>query len=517
MTYLLTKDGSLKSILLEQYSDAAWNFATGAPETSDNALYGLVAPVFRAINLTANVCAEIPWALVNKAGEDVDITTKWENVVGFMPYPADIFRRWFISILMTNTAYGFMEQAKGIKRLMYISPATMSAKVESGTAAAGYADAGLMGFTRAIGTQSTYYPLDSRRIVYIWRRDHTTEIMPSKNTAFRAMASAAGILRYADYFIENYFSSGGVKPAIIGVKGVSVQGAKEQAETAWDKFVKMVDKLRVKVYNADAVSITPFGDGVGDLQNTNTFSEQCEKIAMATGMPLSILKGQDDNYASAQVYSTSWFRYDIMPLVNWLAQILTEQLFQPLGLRMEYRPEMTDEGTSDQVNRASAYATYVSAGMKPSLAAQICGLELPNDMPFETLDPPPAPAPVPAPATETPAPEYSEPTQAAPEPPPAKFVPSVDQLREMQLWETFAFRALKKSRSLVTLKFDVKTLPAEIADNIRLRLGYANSEDDIRAVFALDDLPAPPVDDGIHELAKSLNALADAYKATITQ
>jgi hypothetical protein len=509
--FFATKGNSIKGIDLSQYPDEAWEFMTGGPEAGDDKLYAQVAPVFRAVNLFANVGSGLPFALVNKAGKDVDISTDWQNVVGFLPKPFSLFRQWYMSLAMFNSCYGFMEGNNYKKKLVYIKPSTITPKIEGGTAAAGYTDSGLKGFTRTIGTQSTFYALDAKRIVYVWRRDHTTEIKPSTATMFRALASAAGIIYSADYYVGNYFSSGGVKPAIIGLKGVASKDATGEAETFWDKFIRNISRKKAKVVNADAITVTPFGDGIADMQGNDVFHEQCTKIAMAMGMSPSLLESDYANYATAQVYTTFWFRNDVFPFAQWFAGELTDQLFEPLGLKMEYRPEMTDEGTADEVNVSQAYSSYVSAGMLPSIAAQICGIEMPQGMEYAALDPKPAPPP-PAPA-ETPAPA---PVVPAPEPPPApaKFVPSVEQYREMELWQTFAFKALKKSRSLVSLKFETKTLPADVADALRVRLGFANSEDEIKAAFGFDDLPAPSGDGGLIVLARALDNLAESYKAT---
>jgi hypothetical protein len=65
----------------------------------------------------------------------------------------------------------------------------------------------------------------------------------------------------------------------------------------------------------------------------------------------------------------------------------------------------------DEGNRASAFAAYVGAGLKPSLVAQLLGLELPVGVEYQDLDPkepPPAPGqpgqpgqpPLPAPAVK---------------------------------------------------------------------------------------------------------------------
>ena len=49
----------------------------------------------------------------------------------------------------------------------------------------------------------------------------------------------------------------------------------------------------------------------------------------------------------------------------------------------------------DEGARSAAWATYVNAGMAPSVAAQIVGVQLPAGVEFADLDPDPAPDPQP--------------------------------------------------------------------------------------------------------------------------
>jgi len=126
-TRFMFTDG-VKSIDLPQYPDDAWTFYSEAPEKK-NDLYASVAAVFRAVNLTADATANIPFALckTTPSGKDFDTSDKWENKVGFMPNPAELIRLWRMSLTMTNTAYGFMENIRGKgKNLRYFVPTTIT-------------------------------------------------------------------------------------------------------------------------------------------------------------------------------------------------------------------------------------------------------------------------------------------------------------------------------------------------------------------------------------------------------
>lgn len=497
-----TNGGAIKNIDFPQYPDSAWNFTSGAPETKDNnELYERVAAVFRAANMGAEALASLPFALVDKRGEDFDISDDWQNKVGFLPNPRELFRLWRLSLFMTNSAYGFMESGGGKNLLRYINPITITPIVN--------ASVGLTGFKRTLGTTVTEYSLAEKRILYLWRQDHTTELLPARGTEFRASMAAAGVLFYADYFTESFFSRGGIKPTMLSVKGVANVQDREKIENIWDKITRGMYKYLGKVFNADAVTATVIGEGIDNLKDSALHEEKLADIAMAAGMPLSLLLANSANYATAQTEYITWFRDSVTPWANFMADQVNDQLFSPMGLKLEFRPEMSDPGQEDEVQRADAFSKYVTSGVKPSIAAQIVGVELPNGIEYEDLDPDIVDES--DPSTDTMEDNVPEPV-VEPVSMPAKFVPSIEQLRELDLWQTFAFRKLKRGESLI-FPFTAKTLPDEIADTIRVRLEQANGADEIKAAFEITDLPdiksMPDIQDQeLIELIEVLNRVA---------
>lgn len=495
-----TNGTSIKNIDFPQYPDAAWDWIEEAPKTKDSELFSRVAAVFRAANLSADAIAGLPFALVDKSGNDYDVSDDWQNRVGFMPNPREILRLWRMSLFMTGSAYGFMEGNQVKKRLRYIVPTTVTPKVN--------ASDGLVGFKRKVGNETVEYSIKDKRIVYIWRLDHTTELLPSDNTEFKALMAAAGVLFYADYYVQNFFQRGGIKPTMLLVKGVSNPQDREKIENIWDKVVHGWYKYLGKVFNADAIEPHVIGDGIDNMKESALHQEKISDIAMAAGMPLSLLLSNSANYATAQTEYLQWFRDSVTPWANFMADQVNDQLFSPMGLKLEFRPEMSDPGQEDEVQRADAFSKYVGSGVKPSIAAQIVGVELPNGIEYDDLDPDVEDEPKPSTDIPDNVPEPVE-EQVAP---PAKFIPTIEQVRELDLWQTFAFRKLKRGESLV-FPFTAKTLPDEIADTIRVRLEQANGADEIKAAFEITDLPdiksMPDIQDqGLIELIEALNRVA---------
>lgn len=499
--HMFTDGQTLKSIDLPQYPDSAWTWITGSPQSmTDESLYSQIAAVFRCANLTADATANIPF-VVYKGENEFDNSNDWQNKVRFMPRPRDLLRLWRLSLFMTNTAYGFMEGNRAIKNLRYLVPTTITPVVDK--------NEGLKGFKRALGGESTFYSMEDNRIFYMHRMDHTTEILPSKNSEFRALMSAANILYHADYYIQSFFQRGGIKPALLSVQGVPTPQDREKIESVWDKVVHGWSKYLGKVISAETMDVKVIGEGIDNLKDNALHQAKIEDIAMAAGMPLSLLLANSANYATAKIEYNTWFRDSVMPWAYWIQENMNEQLFEPLGLRFEFMPESTEQGQEEERQRAIAYVSYVSAKMKPSVAAQILGIDLPADMTYEQLDADYlAQSMVAQPemkVPDTPEPEEQQEERQEAEEEPEEETKSfttltIQQLRELELWQDMAFRKLKQKKDL-DFPFVCKHIPEEVASRIRDRLPDCKTERDIENAFQMSHRE----DDSIKQLADALN------------
>jgi len=504
----------MKNIELPQYPDSAWTFYTNPPETEEEALYGLVAMVYRAVNITADALASLPFA-VTRGSEDVDTWDNWDNVVGFMPDPFDLLRRWRMSWFMTNKAYGFMESGRNEKLLRYIVPSTIKPQTN--------AKDGIKSFIRKVGNEQFEYPYEQgstkNRVYPLYLLDHTVELLPSDNTEFKACMNAAGVLYYTDFFVRDFFKRGGVIPSIIGVKGVTNQAQQDKIERAFDKLIKNVYKYVAQVWNSEAITISPLGQGVDALKDTALYEQSIANVAAAAGIPLSLLLSNSASYATALEEKKTWFNNKIVPDAKKMQTALNRELFEPNGYRFEFRYEASDEGTDEEVQRASAYVQYVNAGMRPSIAVQILGIELPNDMEPEQLDKIVEEDKEKAierqremfPERQGQQPPQEEERRGPPRPPAppsrTRRALSPEQVRELINWQAIARRRAKKGE-IDKITFEVRTLPDDIADEIRAGLEECKSIEDVDALFDID-MPEELPDD-IKMLADALNKFADA-------
>jgi len=159
---------------------------------------------------------------------------------------------------------------------------------------------------------------------------------------------------------------------------------------------------------------------------------------------------------------------------------------------------MSDKGQEEERQRAGAYRAYVASGMKPSIAAQVVGIDLPADIEYADLDDVFVP-PVPQPVNES---EIQIEKEEEPEIEEPKSVTllTIDQLRELEHWQDLAFRKLKQGKSLA-FPWVSKTLPEEVASTIRDRLPACKTTAEIERAFQLDSRD----ENALKLLAEALN------------
>jgi hypothetical protein len=514
MKTFITNGIETKNITLPQYPNEAWTFTSNAPPTGEYELYCSVAAAYRAINLTADATAGLPFAVMDKAGEDIDTSKDWRNVVGFMPNPKDLIRLWRMSLSFTNAAYGFMDRIGGKEYLRYIVPTTITPELSP-------VDGGLLGFKRDIGHGSKLwasvndkrYDEELQRMFWIWKRDHSTELLPAKGTEFKAMMTAAGIMYSSDKYVQRFFDSGGIKPHLLKVSGVPDPTTRDNIEKWWTKVITYGYKYLGKVVNAEQLEAVAIGEGIEGFESDAIYKNKLADIAMAIGIPLSLLLSNSATYATAMTEYVQWYRNTLIPWADFMAETMNVLLFEPLGYSFEFRSDATDPKQTEEADRSIAYKRYIDAGMDPALAAQMIGLEMPKGYTYDDLDvqrddnvefiadaestADKAVDDVGIGDTEIKAPPY---------------VPTLEQLREMELWQSFAFRKHKRGQSL-NFEFDNRTMPDDVHKAIQERLVTAESEADIKAAFDLDTLLTNE-DAEVIRLANSINKLADSISGS---
>jgi len=241
-------------------------------------------------------------------------------------------------------------------------------------------------------------------------------------------------------------------------------------------------------------------------------------------MPLSLIIASSANYATAKIEKQTWLADTVIPKAKWMAEEINRKLMVGTDYKFEFRYEQKSEMQEEERERALAYRLYVNADMLPSVAAQVVGIDLPPDVEFEDLDRMKEEIELRKHALEQSTREAEElgrgeefnvPLSQAGDAPVAKAIDVVepapaltmDQLRELDLWQQIAFRKFKRGEGL-DFPFVEKSLDSAAASLIRDRLTRCRTEDEIRAAFDVNAHETKQAD--LMALAEAINRAADA-------
>lgn len=465
---------NLKSLALDQYPESAWQILSGGqPATELQEIYKRVAWMSRGIKIRASVLSRMPFAIVTKNGDDYDASDSWQNKIGFLRNPRRLL--WMVeeSLTLTNRAYLIKElnTAKVLKNLKYVIPTTMRDIIDPVQ--------GLTGFERTAKTRVTL-PLD--KVVYFYQPNAFTEVGGGDDySPAQAALQAAQVLYSLDAFVNLYFKRGAIRATILSVGGNPPREERERIETWWnDMLMGIKNAFKVKVFNADTVKAEQIGDGLDGLEKSGLVTAEREDVATGLGIPQSILFSNAANYATAQTDMRSFLENTIMPECLLIADTLNEQLLDGMGFRMEFRPESLDAFKEDEQSAASAYATYVNAGMKPSVAARIVGIELPGDIEYDSLD------------------------EVEPD-----YVTDSPLSQELMRWKRKAENSLERGKS-AAVRFDSAVIPTDMSERIKADLKSCKTREDISVIFRGEQ----PKRGNISELIKTLEAAVRTMRET---
>ena len=115
-------------------------------------------------------------------------------------------------------------------------------------------------------------------------------------------------------------------------------------------------------------------------------TEARRNVAWAFGIPVTMLEDAS-NFATAKEHRLSFWQDTIRPRGTKLGRIINKQLLTPMfGYEMEFAFDEMDIFQEDEEKRSDSYYNYVTAGMRPSIAAQILGIDLPEGKTYDDLD-----------------------------------------------------------------------------------------------------------------------------------
>jgi hypothetical protein len=187
-------------------------------------------------------------------------------------------------------------------------------------------------------------------------------------------------------FKSAYFARGAIKATVLTIDGNPADAEMKKLEAWWKRFFAGVSQAWQTAAVRAGVTPVVVGEGLESLSNSELTNESRQSIATALGVPHSIVAADSANFATAQQDELNFLNNCIIPESRLIERTLNRQMFQPVGLRFQFQPDRLSAMQEDEEQRANAYSLYVNAKIKPSIAAQLVGLGLPDGITYEMLD-----------------------------------------------------------------------------------------------------------------------------------
>ncbi len=474
--------------------DRGWDILSGPSSNNkqdENYYFRNVPWLYRGVKDRAHSVSKVPFAIVNGEGVELDTSGQWEDTLNFMPLPRNLIQRIEQSIAMAGRAYVFMEtnSFQYVKKLVYCTPTSISEHYDPQTGELDY-------YIRRVRGQER--PVPCENIIAIYDPDYDTEQGPAQSSDAKAALNAAGVLFNADQFISQYFSRGAIRATILSVDTADQREA-QRLQAWWEDVVAGIrNAWSALVVRSKTATPTVIGSGLEGLQNSELTKEKRQDISTALGVPESRMWSSAANYSTAEVEDSKYFSDLIVPEC-WLIQdafnsCLFTEVHHMAGYRFEFRPEATEKYNKEEAFRAQAFDLYAKT-LKPSVAAQLVGLQLPAGMTYEMLDGQPVISQVQT-ALETAKPSQTLPIlESGPMYQEANTTAmmSLDALRELDWWQRKALKMAREGKPM-TFEFRTEALPQQIRAVIVEELGDCTSAEGVKKLFGRFSGSAKPAD-----------------------
>ena len=509
--YFMDGKQELKSSLLWDEATDAWKYYSNAPHAVVSGLYRTIPTLYRGISIIENEVQNIPFSVFNKSGEEIDNTQDWQNTVGFLPNPRRVIGTVSQSLDRHGQAYLLKEQNRAgiVKSLKWMAASNIEPIFREETGE-------LVRFDRAVGSRTI--SLQPKEVLYFWLVDSDVEQAPPESWPLRAALQAAGVLHHLDEFMNAYFKSGAIRPMMIMAKGMPAPEERERMETWFQKrLMSIKNAFAVKVFNSDTIEAKQIGDGLDQLQNQELTADQRQDVALALGIPQTILFANSANYATSQSDKKNFYDMTVVPRCELIAEILNSQILEAMGYTIWPSPESLDVYKEDEQARSSSLQQITSAGVPLLMAMDILGYDLTEEQRKELEE---AEA-----KKEEQAEQMAEQLQQQPEeekpgdeeeekPAPfqAKAVDDPDALAELKRWRRSCHEALRKGKPL-PVDWIPEYIPVERAVQIADMLKIATDADGIKAAFNGHEEEPIPLPEEWPDLAGQLKRACDLLES----
>ncbi len=308
----------------------------------------------RACKLRANAIGRFPLVLENERGDDLSEKPEYQPVI---QWTRSLLYRVEMNLVKHGAAYHLLESNRfGLNVTPRFIPTALVQPLID------WSGAGLTGFHIGLIGSAGDFPLN--RVVYVWEPNDESEVWPGPSDGEAAL-KASGVLYAIDEMVNRYMGSGGVPVTAVRVPATTPKEEREKVENFLSKLAggfRNAFKFLTVDKNTEFETI---GSEMKDIMSVELTATQRDNVAVAIGVPPTVIDGKSANYATAESEMTGFFMNTIIPEAEMLEPTLNVQLYQRLGVTLRFKPDELEVMQAIQLEQSKGVIELVG---KPILS-----------------------------------------------------------------------------------------------------------------------------------------------------
>ena len=421
--------------------------ASGLP-SSTAALYATSPLQFRAIQLRADSLSAVPRKLL-KGEKEVE----W-------PYPTELetlIWKAEASLLLTGAAFWepLANKSGYVKDVHYRNPFDMTVT---------YADDTLLFKQETSKAEWTNnLRTGNYEMIYFADFDPSQDLLPGIGAAEVAKADTR-LLAALSMFPEKYFEGGAMPVTLLGIDS-SDPGEIKRVESWFQRSATAIkNAFRVLGIRAGSITAQTLTPPLDQLAMPDIYAQAKKNVAVAFGIPESMLDTTASNYATAKEARLSFYEDMIKPRARKFENIINQQLLARSGMTIQFDFEAMPLFQEDEQARAVRLRDLTAAKIPLIPAMTIAGYTPDQVLLVEQAKADePEPKPVIQPAVQ--------PMQQ----------PENDMPDELRRWQRMAEKRVRSGKPARDFESDI--IPAALNGAIAGQLEGAATIEDVKRVF----------------------------------
>ena len=414
-----------------------------------------IALSFRAIDIIAGAVSRMPFGVFRG---DTDVTEE-----ATPRYWKDLNYKLCASLLVFNAAYCLKETNTfgHNTRWRFLVAPNMRPDIDLVTGK-------LTGFHYGSQAIDDY----EKSLLWWWWPNILAEVGPGTGPVNAALGDAT-LIKYLTDFASAYFLRGGFPVTLLFQDGPINPKDQDRLESFWNALVAGAKRAFRFILLSRKLTVEKIGSSIKETIAPELYDQSARNVAIAFGIPLSVLMSDAANYATALEDHVRLYSETVLPIYDRIAEVWNERVYEPQGLILKPLPRRLEVMQQNELQKAQALSQLVGGKAIMTVDEARAMLEMEPML-----------------------------IEAAPVAPPVAVAPDRDDTiaedgaaeKDWQRFERKARNALVAGKSAsVTFASDV--LLASEVDTTRARLRMCRTPEDIKAVFSMRSIPSDRNDD----------------------